>query len=140
MRPTLRNMPNDVGSLPTGGTLAFALFYFMLCVYVLGLWLRVWSQFSSCIGASQLDLMCSNNSWFGKLCFCLNFVHGGYDRMLTSKAIVSDSNVVLDSEQDCFFVCQGLTNHVLKSLNPERADSRICMSQNLWLRVGFCPL
>ena len=59
MCPMLRNMPINAGSSPSGGTSVFALFAFMLCLYVFGslvmglvsglVWFRretTWSQYA----------------------------------------------------------------------------------------------
>lgn len=60
--------------------------------------------------------------------------------MLLSNASAGDRYDVLDSEQNCSLAGQCLTNQVFEVCNPKRAYSSICMTQNLWLRAGLCPL
>lgn len=64
-------MPIDAGSLPTGGTLAFVLFDFMLYVYVFGSLVMGLVSVLVWFRASQPVLDLQQQLWVWRTLFCL---------------------------------------------------------------------
>lgn len=136
---TLRNMFVEFGTMPIDGILSSSPFVFsVMLLWIMATLFCFNSWFS--IDARHYRPMNCIRSWLSKPLFWSNFSYGYQGRMFTSKAIVVDSTVVLNTVLVYTFVCKGFKKYVSRFLNPGMIGKGVHVYQDICLRASFNPL